>query len=87
MQLSVEGRFRLTSRASPENRNKKTPEGAHNFFAYMTQEREICEREHKKKKSRLLPSSLTLDGLSANDDDEDPAAPAANSTNAKWADG
>lgn len=39
------------------------------------------------KKSCLLPSSLTLDGLSANDDDEDPAAPAANSTNAKWADG
>lgn len=39
------------------------------------------------KKSGLLPSSLTLDGLSANDDDEDPAAPAANSTNAKWADG
>jgi hypothetical protein len=35
------------TRRSPENRNKKPPEGeAHHFFAHMTQEREICEREH-----------------------------------------
>lgn len=45
----------------------------------MMQEREIWERI-----AYYLPSSLTFDGLSANDDDDDPAP--VNSTN-EWANG